>query len=125
MKASMNKIRKEILDSMKGFKTDQTGAEAVFSFSPGFSGFKGHFPDNPIFPGICQVQAAMLIVGAWKKQELNMDELVLAKFYSPVSANEEVIFKGSFDEQSAAIVKFKVTTKDRKVSDLKIKFSKK
>ena len=123
MAEKMNIIRKEILAAMKSFKADPAGVEAIFSFSQDFSGFKGHFPENPILPGICQVQAAMLILEAWKKQEFKMEELVSAKFYSPVSVNEEIFFKGSLAPQSDSIVKFKVTAKDRKVADLKLKFS--
>jgi 3-hydroxyacyl-[acyl-carrier-protein] dehydratase len=124
MASKMNLIRKEILASMKNFKADQNTAEASFLFTPDFSGFKGHFPDNPVFPGICQVQAGLLILESWKKQELKMDELVLAKFYSPVSLNEEIIFKAAIEDSSAGLTaRFKVTAKDKKVSDLKLIFS--
>ena len=35
------------------------GMTASFEFPPDFAGFAGHFPDNPVLPGIAQVMAVL------------------------------------------------------------------
>ncbi|OQW96453.1 MAG: hypothetical protein BWK77_04630 [Verrucomicrobia bacterium A1] len=61
-------------------------------FSPEFIGFKGHFPENPILPGVCQVQAALVAAEAWKKTAVTLREIVVAKFFAVAGPNEELDF---------------------------------
>ncbi|MEW5804644.1 MAG: hypothetical protein AB1847_21335 [bacterium] len=89
----MSKLEKEIEQSMLGlWEISEEGGKAGFLFPPEFIGFKGHFPDRPILPGVCKIQAILLILKAWKKKKVTLKEIVMAKFFSPVSCGQEVIF---------------------------------
>ncbi len=39
----------------------RTRVRGGFCFQPGFAGFAGHFPDQPLVPGVCLAEAARLL----------------------------------------------------------------
>jgi 3-hydroxymyristoyl/3-hydroxydecanoyl-(acyl carrier protein) dehydratase len=116
----MNPVRKQILETMKGFKAEGSAAEASFAFTLGFIGFEGHFSGNPVFPGICQVQAALVMLEAWDKRKVCLEEIISAKFYSPVSPEETMYFKCSRVDPGSP-VKVKISCGDKKIAELKLK----
>ena len=116
----MNFVRKQILESMREFKAEGSAAEASFAFTLGFIGFDGHFSGNPVFPGICQVQAALVMLEAWDKRKVFLEEITSAKFYSPVLPEETMCFKCSRDD-SGGPVKVKISCGDKKIAELKLK----
>lgn len=61
---------------------------ATFCFPPSFVGFDGHFPGNPVLPGIVQLMAALYT--AAKGQKTIPLAIKQAKFTRPVSPNEPV-----------------------------------
>ena len=56
---------------------------ASFLFPEDFIGFQGHFPGNKILPGVCQIQCVISMLEKWKKKNIVLREIVLAKFFSP------------------------------------------
>lgn len=62
--------------------------EGIFVFPPDFPGFDGHFPGNPIVPGIVQIMAAArtAALGA----DARVREVRRCKFLRPVAPCEEV-----------------------------------
>ncbi len=62
------------------------GIRASFVFAPDFIGFDGHFPGNPVLPGIVQILAGILTAGQGAKPRLR--ELVKCKFLRPVRPGE-------------------------------------
>jgi 3-hydroxyacyl-[acyl-carrier-protein] dehydratase len=65
---------------------------ARFVFPADFIGFRGHFPGRPILPAVCEIQAALAMLEAWKGRRVRLREIVLAKFSVPVSCDEEVAY---------------------------------
>jgi len=106
-------------------ETQQGKIIARFMFSPKFIGFQGHFPNKPILPGVCKIQAVMVILQEKNKKKVRLKEVVLAKFFSPVSCGEEIVFeccehKENYEE---AMVKALVTSKGDKIAELKLRVS--
>lgn len=70
--------------------------------------FKGHFPDNPVMPGICMIQIIKELTEGVLKQALFMEQVSNVKFMSlinPEKCNELLI---SFVvDQSSGKVKVK------------------
>ena len=64
------------------------GMTAVFCFSPTFRGFQGHFPDNPVLPGIVQILMAELTAGGAGCFALT--EISRCKFLRPIRPEEAV-----------------------------------
>lgn len=67
------------------------GINAVIRLDPGHPLFEGHFPGNPILPGVCTVQIVKEILELTYKTELMLEKAGNIKylgFVSPVSSPE-------------------------------------
>lgn len=107
-----SQIRSEINTLIKEIKTnDETGViSAKFIFPESFSGFKGHFPQNPLLPGICQVQCAICLLSKALHTDLRLLTLEKAKFLNTIVPNEEIIFSGTKNIRDEFIeAKFTIT----------------
>ncbi len=121
----MNIIRREIVGCMQGLQeTDDGKLTAIFRFPETFSGFKGHFPEKAVLPGICEIQALTIILQEWNKKKVKLKEIASAKYYTPVFENEEIVFECSVTVPESGIgqARAKVTGSNGKAADIKIKF---
>ena len=84
-------------------------SEKLFSANEYF--FKGHFPNNPIVPGVIIIEAMAQTAGivvSYKLKEF-MDKSVLfmsvnkAKFRKPILPNEDVLFEVKFINRVRAV----------------------
>ena len=62
--------------------------EATFLFPPSFIGFQGHFPEQPILPGIVQIMAAAYTASLGAQHRLQ--RIKRCKFTRPVVPGEPV-----------------------------------
>ena len=87
----MNQLAAEIKNSLNTLDVEEAGSlTAKFIFSAEFAGFKGHFPGNPILPGVCLIQSVLLVCREGKKKDFPLKEIIEAKFFSPVAPGEEI-----------------------------------
>lgn len=123
----MSIIFQEIEKCMSGLTQDSDGKiTARFIFPPEFIGFKGHFPNRPILPGVCMIQAATAIFKVLRKRETRLREIVSAKFFTPVSANQELFFEcqNTKEESDQSLIKVSVISVDgKKIAELQLKLS--
>jgi 3-hydroxyacyl-[acyl-carrier-protein] dehydratase len=88
----MNELRKGIdasaTEALPG-TGKETGARR-YRFAPGFIGFSGHFPGNPILPAIVQVRAVVSLAEEEGGKALRLAAVRSAKFLSPIRPDEEV-----------------------------------
>jgi len=120
----MNQVMREIRQYMHEMAEDADGwVTALFTFPHEFIGFRGHFPGNPILPGLCEIQAVMVMLQERKKSEANIREISMAKFISPISTNEEVVFKcrERTDGDGSTSVTALAFSKGRKVAEFRLK----
>ena len=76
--------------------------------------FKGHFPDNPIVPGVIIIEAMAQTAGIvvsyklrdFKEKSVLFMSVNKAKFRKPVLPNEEVIFEVKFLNSVRDVYKF-------------------
>lgn len=88
----MNALRRGIRASAAG-DIVRTGPDTVvrsYRFAPGFIGFSGHFPGNPVLPAIVQVCAVVSLAEEEGGKPLRLEAVRSAKFHSPVRPDEEV-----------------------------------
>jgi 3-hydroxyacyl-[acyl-carrier-protein] dehydratase len=66
--------------------------------------YKAHFPNNPITPGVCLIQAVVELFGALKGIKFNIKTLKNVKFTAPISPLEypETDFMLEFRENENA-----------------------
>ncbi|WP_174875451.1 beta-hydroxyacyl-ACP dehydratase [Vogesella oryzae] len=74
--------------------------------------YAGHFPGNPVLPGVVLLDHAMLAIEA--ATGLQLAGLALAKFHSPVSPGQALQLAFRHD---AALVAFTISHQERKVAD--------
>jgi len=85
----MNKLREQIKKCMYD-RASQGGKEIVkFRFPREFAGFDGHFPGNPVLPGVCLLQAGAVIL-EMLYGPVCLREIAEAKFYNTVLPDEEI-----------------------------------
>ena len=61
---------------------------ATIEFNPGHDIFKGHFPGNPVVPGVCMVQVIKLILNDIYQKDFMMKKASQLKFLSVLNPNE-------------------------------------
>lgn len=120
----MKNIRKEIAGYMSDLKqTKQGGLIARFVFPEDFIGFQGHFPENKILPGVCQIQCIIIMLEKWGKKNIVLKEIVLAKFLSSIFPSEELTCECNGIKESSGVFTLKAYCRknDEKVAELKLK----
>ena len=129
MEKKRSQIRSEIKTLIHDFKQDAQTLSAKIIFPANFTGFSGHFPGEPILPGICQIQCILELLSASLTAEVNLLSVDRAKFLNIVTPNEEIFITGSFERNNNKVSgSFKITkrsdspeeNKEISVSRLKI-----
>jgi 3-hydroxymyristoyl/3-hydroxydecanoyl-(acyl carrier protein) dehydratase len=67
----------------------QTQYRAAFSIPPDHPALSGHFPGNPVVPGVVILDEIRLAAGHWLGDDLVMRRLPHAKFLSPLRPGED------------------------------------
>ena len=85
------KIYREIANAITEFKILDNGElTAKAQFLPEFTGFKGHFENQPILPGICQLELVRAVVARGLDQQLSLMQVRSVKFLHVVKPGEEI-----------------------------------
>ena len=122
----MSRLVREIEQCMRGL-TEAEGGEvtARFLFPAGFIGFQGHFPERPVLPATCKIQAAIAVLEAWCGSEVGLQEIVSAKFLAPVTSDEALLVGClvSREEGNRGVVKARVVRNGQSVARFKLRVS--
>jgi 3-hydroxyacyl-[acyl-carrier-protein] dehydratase len=98
------------------------GATMAFRYPEEFTGFKGHFPGDPILPGVCLIQSLQVgLERAWQ-MPLRLVEIVNAKFVSPSRPGDELVFTARRIGRGEAplTVSVEVARNDQRVAEFKV-----
>ena len=106
---------------------DQTRITAVSKIPADFCAFNGHFPNEPIMPGICQIQLISVLVSKALNKEYFLNEIKRVKFYNIVCPNDVLRITCDISEIQADLIAVKAMVykhdeqgKEIKVSLVKI-----
>jgi 3-hydroxyacyl-[acyl-carrier-protein] dehydratase len=121
----MSRLRKEIKSYMSQFKNDAKELTAHFCFSQEFVGFKGHFPERPVLPGVCIIQAVLCMLEQAVQERPKLKEIISAKFFAPVTCNEKIVFtvRQSPEGSEERLVKALITNGEKKIAEIKLRVS--
>jgi len=111
-------LRDEIRGCMLSFEADNGEVLASFAFPADFTGFDGHFPGNPILPGICTLQSAIVMLEHAGLRRTSIREIRFAKFFTVVGPEETVQFVCRPDPHDPNSVHVTARCGDRKVADI-------
>jgi 3-hydroxyacyl-[acyl-carrier-protein] dehydratase len=94
----MNAVREQIRSSLST-ETRAGGFTARFTLQPDFLLLPDHFPAQPIFPGICMLQAVLLAAAAARAvPELHLRRLKNSKLLQPVRPGDEMTIDADMTE---------------------------
>ncbi len=89
--ARLNSMQRALDPAVLDVATDASGAvSARVGFPATFEGFRGHFPDHPVLPGVCLVSAAVHVWARGRTQRYGVREIRSAKFISAVLPGQDV-----------------------------------
>jgi 3-hydroxyacyl-[acyl-carrier-protein] dehydratase len=84
-------------------KTDR-GYEMEYVFPPTFSGFQGHFPQNPVLPAIIQLMTARESIIEQMGRDILIIKVTRAKFQKIITPDIPVTLVWTLREQEDAFV---------------------
>jgi 3-hydroxyacyl-[acyl-carrier-protein] dehydratase len=111
-------LRDEIGDCLRSLEAAADGISASFVFPASFTGFDGHFPGNPILPGICAIQSAAVVLDRAKRCRTRIRTIRFAKFFSVVQPGETLNIQCRPDPNHPEKVRVTARCGDRKVADI-------
>ncbi len=89
----MSAMADQIRAAMSALAVDAGEVRASFRFGPDFVGFQGHFPGRPILPGVCNVQAALLLLEAHLQRRVKLREIERVRFSMPATCDERLDYR--------------------------------
>jgi 3-hydroxymyristoyl/3-hydroxydecanoyl-(acyl carrier protein) dehydratase len=66
------------------------GLTASFRFAADFPGFRGHFPGNPVLPGICLLQAFVVAAESRRGLRAQLRRIRSARFVAPAGPGDVI-----------------------------------
>ena len=117
-------VYREIDASIKDARLESDGSiSGKASFAKDFIGFQGHFPDNPIVPGICLMDAIKILLERVLHKKLEVTEILSVKFFNALGPEEDSRFNITFEENDGKLIaKSEINCDDRKISISKIAY---
>lgn len=98
-----NDLTMELTAALLAWHAEPGGAEIAFTgrycFPADFVGFQGHFPDQPILPGILELAALRLLVERVVERDLRLVEATRLKFRAVVRPGDEVVVAGNIGQR--------------------------
>lgn len=73
-----------------------TTVTSVFCFPPSFTGFGGHFPGNPVLPGIVQLSTIRYLAEQAVQRRLQPENINRTKFRAMIKPNQQVHIRLDF-----------------------------
>lgn len=73
-------LLKDLYTIISKQKISETTTEVVLQINPAHDIFKGHFPDQPVMPGVCQMQILTEVTSGVVGRDLKLKEASNIKF---------------------------------------------
>lgn len=89
----MPTMRDEILSALKSvrFGDTENTFQAVYCFDPSLSVFEGHFPGQPVLPGVFQIEMIRIALETVSKERYGIVKVKKAKFSGITLPAQEIL----------------------------------
>lgn len=89
-----------------------------FCFPASFSGFQGHFPGQPVLPGVCLIQSALVLGESLCGAPPVLQEVAAAKFFAVVKPDDRIQMSCTLEN---GMLKAVVSGEAGRVAEIKLK----
>lgn len=86
-------VRRAAVACSEDIATRNGSCSARLAFPPDFVGFQGHFPGNPILPGVCLIEAVLGVLETAYGKRFRLRRIASAKFREPVRPGESLVIE--------------------------------
>lgn len=100
----MNKLETAIQESGRPLQLNEDGFHKDFIFTAEFIGFDGHFPGNPIVPGVVQLMAGAVSAMEAAGKQLSVKSVSRSKFLKQIGPDDRLTVRGKLKHKSDNIV---------------------
>ncbi len=111
-------MKKEIEGYLKNFTDEGDAATAEISFPECFTGFQGHFPEQPVLPGVCQIGAMVALAGRMRGTPQVLAEIINAKFVAMVVPDQLLQVQCTLTD---GLLRAKLHSGETRVAEFKLK----
>ncbi|MEE8577895.1 MAG: hypothetical protein V3T31_11620 [candidate division Zixibacteria bacterium] len=111
-------IRTQIDRCIQEVTTHDGQITATLCFGKDFLGFQGHFPQNPILPGMCLLETVLVLIQQLKGTSVRMTELVVSKFFTVVLPDQMVTVECTLKGDTVVA---HVNTNTQRIAQIKMK----
>lgn len=121
----MSRIVEGIEACLKGVQGSDQELFATFEFPDSFAGFDGHFPQQKVLPGACQIQCVVTALERHHGRRARLRNVSYAKFMSQIIPGETVNCRLECrpDDNGTLVCKAVFTKGEEKCSELKLAVS--
>lgn len=114
----MNRVRQQ-LASMLQVQRGQDGFTADLRVKSSLSILPDHFPQAPVVPGMCLVQAVLMAAEAQTGRRLRLRKLANAKFMAPAMPEMPIAMAGTVTTVDSSIqVKASLTSDGKRLAQI-------
>jgi 3-hydroxyacyl-[acyl-carrier-protein] dehydratase len=113
-------VRRAAIAYAEGAIVSSNGScRAQLTFPPDFVGFQGHFPGNPILPGVCLIEAVLGVLESAQGKPLRLKKIASAKFREPVKPGQAIVIEcASAADAGGLKINAQVTSAGARVAEL-------
>ncbi len=100
----MSAVRRAVAAYSAGTVVTNNGScQARLTFPPDFVGFQGHFPGNPVLPGVCLIEAVLGVLETAHGRAWRLRTVTSAKFREPVRPGQTLEIDCSSSSEGGGI----------------------
>ncbi len=118
-------LKDEILNSLLSFKKEKNSINADFSLTEDFTGFNGHFPGNPVLPGVMALKIGQSILEKAIDTPLILKYVSRIKFPKTIENDEKISLRLVYTlEEDIYLVDIRLVSNNELCSSIHCTFEK-
>lgn len=118
-------MKRDVEDSLVSHTISKNGLiTGTYSFDGSLEVFKGHFPDQPMLPGVVQMEMIRFLMKKQKGMDFKINYIKKTKFLQPIFPDEQITVEIKSQEKNHVMkVNGKLTVKENTAGTISMDLS--